>query len=739
MLISPAMTEQTSLNLSSTDFVKQDMVDTIKARRNLRCWVVLRSPPLVVALASRCRMGTVATSVETSPRLTRASAMARISRRSSVLWVAFAAVVVAAALSIGAGGAGRQTVPTRGGTLRAGLLFTDELAHYTKLPQGYDYFLDPQGGYNPPELELFRCCLLRTLLSYNGHSTAKGGAELHPDLAAAMPEISRDRLTWTFRLQQGLHYAPPLAHTEIKTQDIVRALERELSPSPRQVANAIGPTLGALRFYYVGVIAGAQEYAQGKADTISGLQTPDDHTLVVHLLRPAGDLGYRLALPAAAPIPPSPRVPGAPLGAAQGHGAGYGRFLVASGPYMVAGSQRLDFSLPANKQKPASGYVWETASGLVRAKSLALVRNPSWDPRSDPLRKAYLDRIEFTFGGTPAAAAAAVDKGALDLVFDANPPVGQAHRYLADPSLKKRVFSAPGDLLYFMPMNLALPPFDDLHVRRAVNWAIDKAGLVRLANSKRSAFIGPLYGTVATHVGVDSVEDNLLQNYDPYPTPAHAGDLQAARHELAQSRYDRNRDGICDATACKNLLLLTWRDTAQPAMAALVRKDLKAIGIDVRIKILPRNYSDLGHDAPPGDKVALVMGAQTWPDYPNGSTIFVPNFSGPQLAFGKVGNAIPNLSLVGARPEELRRWGYSVRSVPSVDGRISECLPLLGLAQIECWATLDQYLMEKVVPWVPFLRIGYTMTFSARVRNFTLDAATTGFTALDQIAVAPTR
>ena len=652
------------------------------------------------------------------------------------------AVVLSVAFSSGAGGStSRLTGPPRGGTLRAGLLFLDELEHFTKPPPGYDYLLDPQYSYEAVSWELFRCCLLRTLLSYNGHPTAKGGAELYPDLAASMPEISNDRLTWTFRLKQGLHYAPPFAHTEIRAQDIVRALERDLTPSPQRAASAIGSYLGSYRFYYVGVIAGAQEYAQGQADTISGLETPDDHTLVIHLLRPAGDLGYRLALPAAAPIPPSPRDPGARLGAAQGHGAGYGRFLVASGPYMIAGSQRLDFSLPASRQKPVSGYVWQTASGYVHAKSLTLVRNPSWDPRNDSLRKAYLDRIELSFGGTPAGDAAAVDKGALDLVFDRSPPADQVNRYLADASLKRRVFVYPGGWFYYIPMNVALPPFDDVHVRRAVNWAIDKAGLVRLANSKPSFFIGPLYGTVATHIGADSVEDDLLQSYDPYATPAHRGDLRAARRELARSRYDRNHDGICDASACKNrLLLLTWRDTAQPAMAALVRKDLKRIGIDVRIRVLPRNFSDIGRDAPPSGKVALVMGAQTGPDYPNGSAFFLPSFYGLELAFGKVGNATPNLSLLGATPEELRRWGYTVTSVPSVDGRINECLPLLGLAQIECWATLDQYLMEKVVPWVPFLRVGYAYTVSARVRNFTWDQfGGGGLAALDQIAVAPTR
>jgi peptide/nickel transport system substrate-binding protein len=653
------------------------------------------------------------------------------------LAAAIVAVLLAAALD---GGAGMSTsasaVSPRGGTLRARLLFTDELAHYAVLPRGYDYFLDPQTGYTTPELEFFRCCLLRTLLSYNGHPTAQGGAELHPDLASSMPEISHDRLTWTFRLKRGLHYAPPFANTEIKAQDIVRAIERDLTPAPRRAAPVIGAGLGACRFYYVGVIAGAQEYADGKAGTISGLETPDDHTLVVHLLRPAGDLGYRLSLPAAAPIPPSPRAPGARLGAAQGHDAGYGRFLVASGPYMIAGSRRLDFSLPSSRQKPLSGYAWRrAASGIVHARSLTFVRNPSWDPRSDTLRKAHLDRIDLTFGGTAAEAAAAVDRGTLDMVFDRNPPVDQVRRYAADPALRKRLFRFPGEVLYFLPMNVALPPFDDVHVRRAVNWAIDKAGLLRLANSKPSFFIGPLYGTVATHVGVDSVEDGLLQSYDPYATAAHRGDVGAARREMMKSRYDRNRDGICDAAACKHPLVVTWTDTAQPAMAALIRANLKRIGIDLRIRVKREVYFDFGREAGPREKIALLVGAQTWPDYPNGSTFFIPNFYGPELTLGKAGIAVTNIALLGAKPEQLRRWGYASTSVPSVDDRIDACVPLVGLAQIECWATLDQYLMEKVVPWVPLLRVGYAYTVSARVRNFTWGQFT-GLAALDQIAVA---
>ncbi len=50
--------------------------------------------------------------------------------------------------------------------------------------------------------------------------------------------------------------------------------------------------------YFTEVIAGASEFSQGKTSAISGLETPDDHTLVIHLVKPTGDLGSRLALPA---------------------------------------------------------------------------------------------------------------------------------------------------------------------------------------------------------------------------------------------------------------------------------------------------------------------------------------------------------------------------------------------------------------------------------------------------------
>ncbi len=42
-------------------------------------------------------------------------------------------------------------------------------------------------------------------------------------------------------------------------------------------------------------------------------------------------------------------------------------------------------------------------------------------------------------------------------------------------------------------MNLTQPPFDDVHVRRAMNWVTDR-------NALRKAWGGPISGEIAEHI-----------------------------------------------------------------------------------------------------------------------------------------------------------------------------------------------------------------------------------------------
>jgi hypothetical protein len=77
-----------------------------------------------------------------------------------------------------------------------------------------------------------------------------------------------------------------------------------------------------------------------------------------------------------------------------------------------------------------------------------------------------------------------------------------------------------------------------------------------------------------------------------------------------------------------------------------------------------------------------------------------------------------------------------VDEVPSADDRIDACQRLVGSAQIPCWAELDQYLMEEVVPWIPLFFEETAFPVSERVAKWSFDQQT-GYPALDQIALVP--
>jgi len=552
--------------------------------------------------------------------------------------------------------------------------------------------------------ELLRCCLGRTLLSYVGRPTNLGGAELRPDLATSF-DVSSDGLTWTFHIRSGLHYAPPMQHTDITAGDFVRALQR---------AARVGPGVP-----YYSAIVGFDDYAGGKAQSIAGLETPDMHTLVVHLSVAQGDFGYRMSLAYVVPLPPSPADPSAPYGIATGHDDGDGFFIVSSGPYMLAGSDKLDFSAAPAKQTGAAG--------VVPGNSVTLVRNPSWRAADDPLRPAYVDRIVITYGMTLRQAATAVMDGHEDITLVVAPPPQVPpdiiRWYQANPS-RGRVVIEPRDSIRYISMNLATPPFDDIHVRRAVAFALDRTAI-------EDAFGGAVDGTVIGHLAPDSLEDNALINYDPYRSANEQTRLLKARQEMAQSRYDSKHAGSCDAAVCQHVVAPALTTPQTPAaMADVVRTELAQIGIhlDITLKRGPAFFNQVG--TPMTDPaMALFWG---WiQDYPSGSDYFVLLYSAQNIQ-SPVGF---NPSLLGATPSELHDWGYTVTSVPSVQDRMDECLPLVGSRQTACWTAFDEYMMEKIVPAVPFVSESYIEIVPPRLVAYSYDQFV-GVPALDQIALA---
>jgi peptide/nickel transport system substrate-binding protein len=562
---------------------------------------------------------------------------------------------------------------------------------------------DPAKEYYQLSFEYFRCCLLRNLYSTNGQEVAQGGSELRPDLATGDPTISEDGLTWTIQIKQGVKYAPPFDTVDITAGDFIRAMERAADPDASS---------GGYSFYY-SPIEGFDDFGAGKAKSISGMKAIDDYTLEITVTEPTGDLGWRMAMAAASPIPPTDT---GPLGAAEGHTRDYGRYLVASGPYMFEGADQIDYSVPAKDQKPAAGY--------IPGRSVVLVRNPSWDAETDDLRPAYADRIEATIGGEVEDLYTQVNTGDLDYVADAAPPANVLKQYSTDPDLQNKLFIHPQNAVSYSSMNLGIPPFDDVHVRKALNWAWNKAGGRQLAG-------GPLVGVNAGHIFPDGLLNNLLKDYNPYATPDDSGDIEKAKAEMAQSKYDTNQDGVCDAPECEDILTMTSTTQPAPKQAALIKETVAPLGLTLDVKALSTTtmYAKC-NNLPEAVPICVATG---WiQDYPDAYTFGPPLFGGSD--FGALYPGCCNYSAVGATSDELKEWGYSVSAVESVDDKLAACSALeVGDERTQCWADLDKYLMEEVVPWVPRTFPNATEIVSANIVNFSYDEFG-GMAALDHLA-----
>jgi peptide/nickel transport system substrate-binding protein len=626
---------------------------------------------------------------------------------SAGLW--HAAGIVAAALLLTACTGGSATpnlttssTPASGGTLVVGVTIGESDLDFCTLPFCAEP-VDPQSGALSNSTEIFRCCLWRTLLSYPGVSAAEHGADVQPDVAASLPEVSGDGLTWTFHLRDGLHYAPPFQDTEIVAADFVRSITRSLTPASTESKFSYPGPIGnyTADAYLADAIVGGRDHANGKATQVSGLEAPDPHTLTVHLSAPQGDLPFLLAWPGLGPIPANPAYPDDPLGVAQGHDNDYGRFLVASGPYMVEGADALDLSVPAAYQVPPSGD---------RLNSWTLVRNPSWDPATDPLRPAIPDRIVFV--PVPAGKANAwIGSGRVDLVPDTVAP---------DKAPADRTLTSPRDALRFLGLNLALPPFDDLDVRIAMNEVIDRQAVAETATSQG------IPGEPATHIALDNLEDHLLVGFDTWGV---SGDVAAARDEMRASRYDADGDGRCDGDVC-TVTMLARPVNDQPwqtPVARVVAGDLAKIGLDVHIEASSRIYRSYG--AP---QLHTEIRFDSWiKDFPTAGTFFPPLF---YSSF--IGNV--NDSMMGASKATLRKNGYNPEvQVPNEDARIQSCLDAIVPAQAECWANLDQYLTEQVAPIVPLFSETISRETSSRLTSITVDASSSQpWPAFDHAVVA---
>ena len=632
-------------------------------------------------------------------------------RRSRPAWIA--AVAAAAALAAGCGGGesdeeaapatpsetatqpaepGAEPPPATAAEPEAGGVYRVDWEASFNFTNGFD----PTGEYLGEVWGIYSSLLIRTLVGYR-HTAGAAGNELIPDLATDLGEVSPDGLTYTFTLKDGIAFGPPLSR-EITSADIAFAFERIGTAS--LVAQYSG---------YYQVIEGMPEFLDGTADTISGIETPDEKTVVFRLTEPTGDFLYRLAMPATGPIPEE-------VAGCFDQAGEYGRYVISSGPYMIEGSEALDAS-GCETLEPISGFDGDT--------SLTLVRNPDYDPATDTpeARENFVDRFEWRINTNNDDIYNRVEAGLIeDEIATETPPV--LKRYSEDEELSPSLHASSGDRTWYITMNLTQPPFDDVHVRKAVNLVLDKQAL-------RLAWGGPITGEIGTHIVPDPIFDDELKGYDPYATPDSRGDVEAAKAEMRQSRYDTDGDGLCDAPECSNLVHITGDAASRQQMIPVVEDGLQQIGIEVKTRTLADSYSVIQTV----ERNVPISSQPGWgKDYADAFTFFFYLFNSRTLT--PTGNS--NYSLVGVTPEQATELGAtgSIEDVPSVDGDIDACGALSGDERRVCFEDLDKKLMEEVVPWVPYLFANNIQITGPAVVKWDYDQFS-GTTAYAHVAVDP--
>lgn len=171
---------------------------------------------------------------------------------------------------------------------------------------------------------------------------------LQPAIAEALPVVSKDGLTYTFKLKKGVKFQDNAAFPEGKGREVTA---NDFIYSWKRVADPRNVSDGF--WIFDGKIKGLNEWAaavkaeKANYDTpVEGLQAPDSHTLVVKLTGVYHQLNYVLAMPFAAVVPRE---------AVEKYGKEFLNNPVGAGPFML--------------EKP---------SDWVRNSKVTLKRNPTY-------------------------------------------------------------------------------------------------------------------------------------------------------------------------------------------------------------------------------------------------------------------------------------------------------------------------------------------------------------------------
>ena len=311
------------------------------------------------------------------------------------------------------------------------------------------------------------------------------GNEVTPDLATGPGESNDDFTEWTYTLRDGLKWddGSPLTSADVK-YGISRSFATDVITG--------GPT-------YVNCLLtecddeGASPYKGPYAKSgaqLDSIQTPDDKTIVFSLVEPYANWDYLMAMPATAPVPESRDTRGR-----------YTRNPASSGPFKVA------------EYNPN--------------QSIRFVRNENWSQDTDEVRRPLVDEVSVTMFTEAKDLDQRLEQGTIDAPGDGPVQTAFQGRIASSEQLKAQADNPVTAYSRMLILSPAVAPFDNVHCRRAVHYAVSKSDLLRA----RGGQYGGQIANSVTPVDFPGHDPEL----NPYPNGAeNDGDLDKARQELQE-------------------------------------------------------------------------------------------------------------------------------------------------------------------------------------------------------------
>jgi peptide/nickel transport system substrate-binding protein len=353
---------------------------------------------------------------------------------------------------------------------------------------------DPGNTYYPFMWDLSRLYTM-PLMTYKS-CPGRCGLQVVPDLATGPGIVGDNGLTWTYHIRPGVKFEDG---TTVTSADVKYAVERTFDRSV--LPN--GPS-----YFQVLLGGNAAKYPgpyQNRSKNLMGLtavRTPNATTIVFGLAYPFADFNYVVAMPQSAPVPPK-----------KDTGVNYQLHPMSTGPYKFQSYQ-------LNKQ-------------------LTMVPNPFWKASTDPNAKQLLSKIVINWNVNANDLDNRLLAGNLDLDAAGTGVQAAARaKILSSPTLKASSDDPISGFLRFAYLNTKVAPLNNVHCRKAIEYAADKTSL-------QTAYGGPVAGgdIASTVTPPNVIGQKHFDLYDATTKPG--GDVAKAKAQLKLCRQPAGfRTGI---------------------------------------------------------------------------------------------------------------------------------------------------------------------------------------------------